>query len=95
MASRELDAVDSSLQQACPDTMSLEQLLEQLDLDGIPTRQRASLVPQGGNSLTVTVQKRAWKEANISIDNAGEIETYHYPKHGLLLLDLNSHEPSE
>jgi len=94
MATDQLDAVDSSIKQACPDSMNIEKLLSSLELDGIPVRQRVTLTQQN-QSLRVTVDSDAWQSAGIDAESAGSIDSYYYRQHGIVLLNLNSHEPDE
>lgn len=90
-----IEAVDQSLRETSPDTMDLEQLLMTLDLGGIPSKERMSLISRNGSSLSATIQKDAWQAAGIERESAGSVETYSYEKHGLILIDLNSHESAD
>jgi len=92
MATNELEAVDSRLKSACPETMDMNDLLSSLDLDGVPSKQTVSLVHQNG-SLRATIDKNACDSADIGLDTAGRVDTYSYEQHGIVLVDLNSHEP--
>lgn len=95
MSSSPIEAVDSSIHETTPETMDLEDFLAELDLGGIPKRRRMSLIARNGYSLSATIQKSALDEYGISQDNAGSVETYAYEEHGLILIDLNSHEPAD
>lgn len=91
-AAKQLKTVDNGLTNACPEDMDIEEFLRTLDVDGIPTKQDLSLIPQR-QSLTATIDKQAWQAAGISLETAGSVDAYCYHDHGLILIDLNSHEP--
>lgn len=78
MAQSGIEAVDNEIRETTPESMDLEALLDELDLNGIPTKKQMSLVQQGTNSLTTTLQQDAWQNAGITLNSAGKIDTYYY-----------------
>jgi len=95
MASSDVEAIDQSLRKNCGGSMDLETFLSELDLDGIPTKANMSLVSRNGKTCSVAVQKSALEASDIYPENAGTVDTYHYDRAGVVLIDLNSHKPEE
>lgn len=83
-----MSAVSSKLRETAPDDMDIQDVLDELDLDGLPYKDDVSLVKQR-QSLTMTVFADAWRDAGHTLSNPGTVQVYWFEGSDMLLVDLN------
>jgi len=68
--------------------MDREEIILALGAGGVPYRDTISLQPNR-ESIRMTVPKCFWEKNGRSVEEPGEVEVFHYPDEGLLLVDFN------
>lgn len=79
----------SALSTLSGDDMTVSELVESLDLDGVPIQQRNCSLHQGNGSLRCTVMSEAWQHQGVDPDSPGTVDEYYFPDSGFLILDFN------
>jgi hypothetical protein len=71
------------------DDMSVSDVINQLDLHGIPVKDEFGL-HRNRNSLRVTLMKDAWQAAGRSLESPGSVQQYWFENRDMLLIDFNT-----
>lgn len=78
-----------SLTQLGDGDMTAADVVDSLELDGAPIKERFSLIEQNG-SLTMSIMSDAWRDCERSLDDPGRADQYYFPEKGVVLIDLNT-----
>lgn len=84
-----MGAVQQEIEEKAVAGTRMSDVFDGLDLQGAPKGYSPSLVRQR-RSLTMTVPKRAWEDANRSLDDPGTVDAYWFEDSEMLLVDLSN-----
>jgi hypothetical protein len=82
----------SALSQLSTDDQTVSEVIDSLDLSGVPIRERGCSLHRNKSSLRVTIMADAWQDQDIRPSDAPAVDQYYFPDTGFLLVDLNTNE---
>lgn len=86
-----MGAVQQEIEEQAVAGTRMSDVFEELDLDGAPRAYQPALVQQR-RSLTMTIPKKAWTDADRSLSNPGAVDAYYFESSEMLLIDLSNNE---